>query len=74
MSKLNIAIMGNRNCLATSGNGKNRKITKIKTEFFCITIFFPFSKDVKVETNITYKYRQDYRDLYDRTTINDFLQ
>lgn len=75
MRKLNITILGNREGgLAATGNRKNRKITKNKTEYFRITISLPFSKDIKAETNITYKYRQDYRDLYDRNTINDFLQ
>lgn len=66
--------MGNRDCVAATGQCKNRKITKNKTENFRITTSLTFSKFINIKTNITYKYRQDYRDLYDRNTINDFLQ
>lgn len=73
LRKLNIIIMGNRACLATTDNRKNRKITENKTEvFFCIAISLPFSKEI--ESNVTYKNRQDYRDLYNRNIIYDFLQ
>lgn len=74
MRELNFAIMGNRDCVATTGKCKNRKITKNKTEIFRITTSLTFSKFINIETNITYKYRQGYRDLYDRNTINDFIQ